>query len=253
MTDKQLDILDLIIETHTGLERQGPGSAESTREALSFCGDLDDIAKAADLGCGTGSSTIQLAECIAGDIIGVDLIPEFIEILNHNAKKLDLQDKARGIVGNIEDLPFQKEEFDLIWSEGVIDSVGFERGITSWQGFLKKGGYIALTCPSWLTDERPVEIEEFWADAVHGLGTVEQNSSAMQKAGFDLVHTFTIPESCWTDNYFNPRTKAGKVLSGKYPGNKMVEDYLNADKYEVELYAKYKQYYGYVFYIGKKV
>jgi hypothetical protein len=39
----------------------------------------------------------------------------------------------------------------------------------------------------------------------------------------------------------------------KYVGNKTVEDYIENEKYEVELYSKYKQYYGYVFYIGKKV
>jgi len=39
----------------------------------------------------------------------------------------------------------------------------------------------------------------------------------------------------------------------KYAGNKLAEDYVKDEKYEVELYAKYKSYYGYVFYIGKKV
>ena len=35
-----------------------------------------------------------------------------------------------GIVGSMENLPFRKEEFDLIWSEGAIDSIGFETGLT---------------------------------------------------------------------------------------------------------------------------
>jgi len=29
-----------------------------------------------------------------------------------------------------------KEEFDLIWSEGAIDSIGFEKGLNYWNGFL---------------------------------------------------------------------------------------------------------------------
>ena len=37
-----------------------------------------------------------------------------------------------------------------------------------------------------------------------------------------------------------------------HPGSETVKAYVAGDKYEVELYAKYKQYYGYVFYIGKK-
>ena len=33
MADKELSIMDLIIETHIGLERQGPGSPEITEKA----------------------------------------------------------------------------------------------------------------------------------------------------------------------------------------------------------------------------
>ena len=74
----------------------------------------------------------------------------------------------------------------------------------------------------------------------------------MQKSGYSFVAAFTLPEKCWTDNYFNPRQVAEKSLLERYAGNKTVEAYIESSKYEVELYSKYKQYYGYVFYIGKK-
>lgn len=54
MADKELSMYDLIIETHVGLERQGPGSPEMIVKALSFLDDLDRISRVADLGCGTG-------------------------------------------------------------------------------------------------------------------------------------------------------------------------------------------------------
>jgi SAM-dependent methyltransferase len=246
-------ILDLICESHVGLERQGPGSPEMTIKALSFLDDLSKISRVADFGCGTGGQTMVLAQNITGNIIGVDIIPDFINVFNDNAKKLNLQERVNGIVGSIENLSFQNEEFDLIWSEGVIDSIGFEKGLNYWNGFLKKDGYIAVTCPSWFTDERPAEIEKFWADAVQGLGTIGYNISIMQKTGYSFVAAFTLPEKCWTDNYFIPREAAEKTLLGKYPGNKTVEAYVENEKYEVELYSKYNQYYGYVFYIGQKI
>jgi len=252
MADEQLSIFDILIETHLGLERQGPGSPEMTTKALSFLGDLDEISQVADLGCGTGGQTMILAQKIAGNITGVDMCADFIDVLNNNSKKLNLQDRVSGVVGNIEELPFQKEELDLIWSEGVVDSIGFGKGLSYWNGFLKEGGYIAVTCPSWLTDERPAEIEKFWADADEALDTVEDNISTMQKSGYSYITSFVLPEECWTDNYFIPRDAAGKALLEKYPGNETVETYLEGDKYEMELYSKYNQYYGYVFYIGKK-
>ena len=252
MESEQISVIDLICETHVGLERQGPGSPEMIIKALSFLDNLDEISRVIDMGCGTGGQTMVLAQYITGNITGVDIMPDFIDVFNDNAKKLNLRERVNGIVGSIEDLPFQKEEFDLIWSEGVIDSIGFEKGLNYWNSFLKSNGYIAVTCPSWFTEERPAEIEKFWVDAVGGLGTIWKNISIMRKAGYDFIAAFTLPEKCWTENYFIPREAAEKALLEKYPGNVTVEAYIENDKYEVELYSKYKHYYGYVFYIGKK-
>ena len=252
MDNEQPTILDLIIETHAGLERQGPGSPEMTTKALSFLDNLKTISRVADIACGTGGQTMVLAQNIAGNITGVDLCSDFITIFNDNAEKLNLRERVHGIVGSMENLSFQKEEFDLIWSEGAIDNIGFEKGITYWNGFLKKNGYIAVTCPSWFTDERPAEIEKFWGDAGCELDTIAQNISIMQKSGYIPVASFTLPEKCWTDNYFIPREAAEKTLLEKYTGNRTVEAYIESSNYEVELYSKYNQYYGYVFYIGKK-
>ena len=62
-----------------------------------------------------------------------------------------------------------------------------------------------------------------------------------------------MPEKCWTENYFIPHEIAEKALLDKYPEDKTIEAYIKDSRYEVELYSKYKQYYGYVFYIGKKI
>jgi len=193
-----------------------------------------------------------LAQNITGNIIGVDICPDFINIFNNNIKKSGLQERVNGIVGSMENLSFQEEEFDLIWSEGAIDNIGFEKGLNYWNGFLKKNGYIAVTCPSWFTKKRPSEIEKFWVDAVNGLDTIWDNISIMQNSGYNFIAAFTLPEKCWTDNYFIPREAAEKMVLEKYSGNKIAETYIKSDQYEVELYSKYKQYYGYVFYIGKK-
>ncbi|MDR0771099.1 MAG: class I SAM-dependent methyltransferase [Burkholderiales bacterium] len=253
MEDEQKSITDLIIETHEGLERQGPGSPEMTIKALSFLDNLDEISRVMDLGCGTGGQTRVLAKKITGKITGVDQFPGFIKAFNDNAKKSNLQERVTGVVGSMENLFFQKEEVDLIWSEGAIDNIGFEKGLNYWNGFLKKNGHVVVTCPSWFTDERPAEIEKFWADAGSKLDTIGHNISILQKSGYSFVAAFALPENCWTDNYFIPRETAEKALLEKYTGNKTVAAYIEDEKFEVALYSKYKQYYGYVFYIGKKV
>jgi SAM-dependent methyltransferase len=253
MENKPSTIDDFIYESHLGLERQGIGSPEMTIKALTFLDNFNDNSKIADLACGTGGQTMVLAQNITGNIIGVDMCPAFINVFNDNAKKLNLQNRVYGIVDSMEDLSFQKEELDLIWSEGAIDSIGFEKGLAHWIGFLKKNGYVAVSCPSWLTHERPAEIEKFWVDAGGSIDTIGSYISIMQKVGFSFISAFVLPEKCWTDTYFIPREAADKALLEKYPGNKIVEELIEGDKLEVELYSKYKQYYGYVFYIGQKI
>ncbi len=251
--NKQPSMMDLLIETHAGLERQGPGSTEMTAKALRFLGDLGKVARVADLGCGSGGQTLVLAEYIAGNIVGLDLSPDFINVLNQNAKERQLADRVKGVVGPMENLPFPKEEFDLIWSEGAIDAIGFERGVNHWNGFLKKNGYLVVSCPCWFTARHPAEVEAFWRDAGSGLDTAEHNIAALQKAGYGFVASFVLPEDGWTEQYFLPREAALQAIAKKYAGNEMAEAFIADNKKEVELYAKYKQHYGYAFFIGVKL
>ncbi|MCL2530351.1 MAG: methyltransferase domain-containing protein [Coriobacteriia bacterium] len=252
--ETELTMLDLIIETHIGLERQGPGSTETTKKALSFVDDLGEDALILDLACGTGGQTMIIAQSISGNITGLDILPDFIDVLNENARALGFQENVRGVVGSMDDLDsvFEKESFDLIWSEGAIDGIGFEKGVSYWNSFLKQDGYLAVTCPSWLTDKRPHELEKFWGDAVGGLQSVEENLATLQRSGYRFIAAFVLPNDCWTEYYFAPRSAADTTLTAKYPKNKTVQAYLKDNEYEIELFSKFNQYYGYVFYIGKK-
>ena len=153
---------ELICEYFSSIERQGPGSPEVTIKALSFIDNLTTDSQIADIDCGTGGQTMVLARHTSGHIIGIDLFPNFIDLFNLNSKKLNLQDRINGIVGSMENLPFQNEELDLIWSEGAIYNIGFGRGLNEWNRFLKTGGYIAVSEASWFTNERPAEIDKFW-------------------------------------------------------------------------------------------
>ncbi len=242
----------LINEFFTELERQGPGSREETIRALSFIPGLSNKTKIADLGCGTGFQTMVLAQNTEAEITALDLFAVSIDKLNETAERLGLQKRVKGIVGSMDDLPFKDEEFDIIWSEGAIGNIGFEKGLAHWRRFLKKGGYVAVTYESWFTDERPAEIEKWWTDAVPEISTIAHNISIMQKTGYIPVAAFVLPETCWTENYFAPQKARHEEFLKKHAGNRSAEDMIAFMRREAELYAKYKSYYGYVFYIGKK-
>ena len=251
-TIHELD-LSMIYEYFSNTERQGPGSPEITLKALSFIDGLTEKSKVADVGCGTGGQTMVLAQNIPCEIIGIDLWADFINQFNQNAQNKNLHERVKGVVGDMENLPFQEKELDLIWSEGAIYNIGFERGLNEWRKFLKQGGYIAVTENTWFTEERPAEIQEFWQKAYPEIDTIPNKVAQMQKAGYLPIATFVVPETCWTDYYYAQVPQMEESFLKKYNNNKAAEELIRSERYEVELYSKYKAYYGYVFYIGKKI
>ncbi len=203
---------NLICEYFSGLERQGPGSPEVTVKALSFIENLTRTSRIADIGCGTGGQTMVLAQHAPGNITGIDLFPAFIDLFNANAARLHIQDKVKGIVGSMDKLPFKKGELDLIWSEGAIYNIGFERGLNYWRDFLKPGAYIAVSEASWFTSERPEEINKFWMDAYPEIDTIPQKVSLMQKAGYIPVAHFMLLENLHQLNSFSFTKVSGVLL-----------------------------------------
>ena len=84
----------LICEYFSSISRQGPGSDESTLRALSMIGNLDNDSMIADLGCGCGSQTIQLALHCQAKVKALDLFPLFIDKLMDRCLKSGVADKV---------------------------------------------------------------------------------------------------------------------------------------------------------------
>ncbi len=91
----------LICRYFSLLRRQGPGSDAITRKALSLIPTGLSVSKAADLGCGTGTQTMVLAEGLQErqdadnlEITALDLFPQFLDILS-------LRSRERGLDGII--------------------------------------------------------------------------------------------------------------------------------------------------------
>ena len=74
----------------------------------------------------------------------------------------------------------------------------------------------------------------------------------MEESGYTPVAHFVLPEECWTVNFYDCQIQAQKDFLEKYKENKKAEELVENEKLEARLYSKYKDFYGYVFYIGKK-
>ena len=62
-----------------------------------------------------------------------------------------------------------------------------------------------------------------------------------------------MPENFWTEHFYAPQVSAHKKFLQKYVGNKTAEELVENQRHEAKFYDKYKDFYGYVFYIGKKI
>lgn len=235
------------------LNRQSPGSIEATKEALSFIPELSDDAQIADIGCGTGTQTLTLAQNTKGNITGIDLFPHFTEKLNNRAKEQNLSNRVKAVTCDMTELSIAENSLDLLWSEGAIYNIGFEKGITEWKRFIKKDGYIAITDATWFTKDRPVEIEKFWADAYNGVTTPEIKIAQLLNAGYKFIASFALPTECWTKNYYEPQKIVQKKMLDERKGDKSFAEFISMQKNEAQMYEKYGNYYGYVFYIAKKI
>jgi SAM-dependent methyltransferase len=256
MTDETKSIhefdFSLICEYFSMLERQGPGNREMTLRALGFVGNLTEKSRIADIGCGTGGQTMVLAQNAPGRITGVDLFPDIIRIFNQNAERLGLSDRVRGITGDMTALTFDNESLDLIWSEGAIYNIGFEKGLTEWRRFLKPGGYIAVSEASWFTPERPAEIEDFWNSEYPYIDTVPNQVAILQGCGYIPVAAFILPPECWSEEFFRPQPAVQERFLQKHRENKVAEEFIANMRYEAELFTQYGEYYGYTFFIGRR-
>lgn len=246
--------MELLIDFHKDADRQGPGSAADTLQALSFI-DLrrEKPLKVADIGCGTGAQTITLARNLAGHITAVDLFPEFLTQLSRKAKELGLQDKITTLEKSMDDLSFGTEEFDIIWSEGAIYIIGFEAGIRQWKHFLKPGGYLAVSEITWLTNTRPAEIEAHWNNEYPEIDTASAKMKVLEEQGFSPVGYFILPPSSWIENYYRPMEARFEAFLEKHNHSEMAKTQLEADRDEIEKYNRFKDYFSYGFYVAKKV
>ena len=139
-----MDLLELIIEYHKDNERQGPGSEEATLKALGYLPYLNEKIKILDVGCGTGGQTITLAKNTGAQITAVDMFPQFLEMLMKKSKVNNLTNRIVAKEMLMESLTFKESSFDVIWSEGAIYNIGFEKGLSLWRKYLKDNLFVSF-------------------------------------------------------------------------------------------------------------
>lgn len=249
-----MDNLELLVDLHKHGDRQGPGGDAETQLAMTL-GGLNNSRRLriADLGCGTGASTLCLAKSLDAEIIAVDFVPEFIEILRSNAEANGLTSQVSPTIGSIDNLQFKNNELDVIWSEGAIYNIGFERGVHYWRQFLKPQGILAVSEITWLTDRRPKNIQSYWDTEYSEMDTASSKIQTLEAAGYSPLGYFVLPDYCWLDNYYHPLQSQFSDFLRRYSHSKEAQALVDAEVQEISVFETFKTYFSYGFYIASKL
>ncbi|SEJ70711.1 Methyltransferase domain-containing protein [Cyclobacterium xiamenense] len=248
-----MDELELLLDLHVKGERQGPGSTEATLRALEMITlPSEKELKVADMGCGTGAQSLVLAGQLTGQVTAVDLFPAFLDELTKKAKEMGLSEKIVTCQQSMDDLPFRKEQFDLIWSEGAIYTIGFEEGIRQWKEYLKVGGYLAVSEVTWVSSSRPKEIVEFWSREYPEIGTAATKINQLEANGYTLVGYFFLSPQSWLSNYYKPLQERFPAFLTRHKHSELAKKVVAAHQQEINLYERHQAHYSYGFYIARK-
>lgn len=243
--------MQIIADYFKGLNRQGPGSDEQTVKALSFIPDLQAITRIVDFGCGTGAQTRVLAANTRAQIVANDIFPEMIAGLNKRMAQNGFENRVSTVQASMTELAFETESVDLIWAEGSIYNIGFEKGFRQWKRFIKPGGYIAVSECCWLSAARPTQTDYFLENFPE-IAQVSAKLGIIEKLGYKPIAHFILPENCWTEHYYAPMKEYMRIFLKQHCDNPQAADFVYWTKEEILFYQAHKEFYGYVFFIAQK-
>lgn len=170
-----------------------------------------------DLGCGTGVPTMELAKLSNGNITGLDIDQAALDKLSKKIKDAGLTDRIKVVKCSISKLDFPEESFDIIWAEGIIWVVGFEKGLTEWKGFIKPQGYLAVH------DEMKDKTKK-----------IEQ----IKASGYDLLGHFELDRTIWWEDYYKSMEKEIVKLREKYADDPEILKQFQSDQNEIDKYKR---------------
>lgn len=147
------------------------------------------------LGCGTGGTTIHLAERTGAMVYGIDLLPESVRVARERAAASPAHERLTFAVGDATALTFAADTFDAVITEYVAFFLS-PSTFVDFRQILKPGGMIALAemmkdpLVTEKADSRILAAEASYSNLVgyrFHLPTVDEYLEILARAGFQEV------------------------------------------------------------------
>ncbi len=201
-----------------------------TRRAFQMLPELDKP-HILDMGCGSGVPTMELARLSNGQIVGLDRDQSLLDKLARKIEEAGLSDRVKTLKCSMFELDFPDESFDIIWAEGSIARIGFERGLKEWRRFLKPNGFLVVH------DE---------------IGNITKKLEQIPSCGYDLLEHFILPEDTWWTEYYGPLEKRVNELRAKHSDEPQALLKLDQEQREIDRFKENPRRYSSVFFVMQK-
>ncbi|MFH0343193.1 MAG: class I SAM-dependent methyltransferase [Chromatiales bacterium] len=192
------------------MTKLGPGSDVHTRRALRLL-SRSQFEVVVDAGCGAGRQTLVLAKELATLVHAVDSYEPFLNHLKQQAKDAGVGCFVQTHCMDMKDIPGVFQRVDLLWCEGAAYNIGFANALATWATVIDPGGFVVVSELSWLKEQAPDAVREFFRSGYPDMQSVQHNTAVAESAGYRLLATYTLPRQAWVDGYYDilaPRAKA---------------------------------------------
>ena len=220
---------EILLEIYQDDLREGLN--KYTRKAFQMLPELDK-ARILDIGCGSGVPTIELARLTNGQIIGLDIDQSLLDKLKRKVEEAGFSNQVKTMRCSMLEMDFPDESFDVIWSEGSISRIGFEKGLKEWRRFLKPNGFLVVH-----------------DDIKNTTNKLKQ----IPGCNYKLLGYFSLPEDAWWIEYYGPLERRIQELRIKYIDDPEALKALDKKQNEIDMFKKNPKSYGSVFFIMQKI
>jgi predicted O-methyltransferase YrrM len=233
------------------LPRQGPGSVAATRAALELVPDLPAAPRIIDAGCGSGASTLVLAEALpSASIVAIDVVEVLLERLATASKAAGFDARVEVRRESMLDMQEPPGSIDLIWCEGAIYTFGVERALRTWRPLLRPRGCVVFSEACWWTRERAPELVEFWAEAYPDMHDEAAVLALLEPLGFTAVATRRLEREAWLTDYYEPLARRCAELRAH--ADPILAQVITKAEAEIASFRANQDQCGYTFFVAQR-
>lgn len=226
-------LTDSFFTLHSGLDREGPGDADSLSWALDVAG-TPARARILDAGCGPGADLALMSALRPGaTLLGRDLHAPFID---------RIRAEHPHVTAECGDMLTPEGQFDLIWSAGAAYAPGIATALTAWRPHLLPGGAIAFSDALWRTGQPSPPARAFWQADYPQMCDLAQHLARIEALGWRIKGARWLGDVAW-ESYYLPLQN--RIATLRADADAEMTTVLDEAQAEIDIWRSYGAEFGY--------